>query len=62
MNKEELQQEIDECRDLLESKGETCPVYVGFDKDSYSLTQSEMYKISKCLYLIDCELNQNKEV
>jgi len=57
----EIQQEIDECRDLLESKGETCPVYVGFEEDNYSLTRSEMYKLANCLYLIDCELNQNKD-
>lgn len=57
----ELQPYIDECRDLLESKGETCPVYVGFEKETYMLTGQEIQSLARCLYLIDCELNQNKD-
>jgi len=55
----ELQSYIDECRDLLESKGETCPVYVGFEKETYTLTRQEIHSLARCLYLIDTELNQN---
>lgn len=62
MSKEEAQLLLNECRDLIESKGETCPVYVGFEKETYELSKDEMYKIYKCLYVIDYELNQNKEL
>ena len=61
MNREETQLLLDECRELMESKGETCPVYVGFEKETYELSKDEMYKISRCLYLIDCELNQDRD-
>ena len=56
-----LQSYIDECRDLLESKGEVCPVYVGFEKETYTLTRLEIQSLARCLYLIDCDLNQNKD-
>ncbi len=56
----ELQFHIDKCIDLLESIGETCPVYVGFEKESYTLTRQEIIALAKCIYLIDTELNQNK--
>lgn len=56
----ELQSYINECREMLESKGETCPLYVGFEKETYTLTRQEIQSLARCLYLIDNQLNQNK--
>ena len=56
MNKDRTQQSIDEARDILESLGETCPVYVSFDKETYNLTREQMIKIASALYLASCEL------
>ncbi len=61
MSEEGLNTYIDQCRDILESKGETCPAYVGFEKETYTLTKEEMYKLAKCLYLVYYELNQKKD-
>ena len=61
MSNEGLDKYIDQCRDILESKGETCPIYVGFEKETYTITKKEMYKLAKCLYLVGYELNQNKD-
>ena len=47
---------IGECREILESKGECCPVYVSFDKDEYVLTAEEIRLLSRCLYLADCQI------
>ena len=47
---------ITEAREILESVGETCPVYVGFEKDQYVLTGQQLQKIARALYLADCEL------
>tara|TARA_B100000497_G_C7503844_1_gene307395 strand:+ start:54 stop:242 length:189 start_codon:yes stop_codon:yes gene_type:complete len=61
MSKEELNMYIDQCRDILESKGETCPAYVGFEKETYTLTKEEMHKLAFSLYLVYYELNQNED-
>lgn len=53
---EEILELISECREMLESKGECCPVYVSFDKDEYSFTKEEIRLLSRCLYLADCEI------
>jgi len=50
------QESIDEARDIIESIGETCPVYVGFEKETYVVTGEQMKKIYTALYLADCEL------
>ena len=50
------QQSIDEARDILESLGETCPVYVSFDEETYTLTGEQMSKIAAALYLAECEI------
>ena len=55
----ELRTLVEECRDLLESKGECCPVYVSFEKDQYVLNRKEIHKLAKCLYLIDNEAHNN---
>jgi hypothetical protein len=59
--KNEIKELIIECRDMLESKGETCPVYVGFEKESYTLSKAEIHKLAKCIYLVDCEINQSED-
>jgi hypothetical protein len=51
---------IGECREMLESKGECCPVYVSFDKDEYVLSQEEIRLLSRVLYLADCEISDSK--
>jgi len=57
----QLQKDVDECRTLLEGKGETCPVYLSFEAETYSLTKAEMYKLANCLYLMDCTLNPTSD-
>lgn len=52
----ETLESITEAREILESIGETCPVYVGFEKDQYVLTGQQLQKIARALYLADCEL------
>lgn len=51
-----LEHSIEEAREILESVGETCPVYVGFEKDSYTLTQEQIQKVARALYLADCAI------
>jgi hypothetical protein len=54
---------VAEARDIMESLGETCPVYVSFDEETYTLTREQMTKISAALYLADCliyDLKQNE--
>ncbi len=46
-------------REILEDIGETCPAYVGFEKDSYLVTREQIIKIAQALYLADCELASN---
>lgn len=58
MERTKTQQAIDEARDIMESLGETCPVYVSFDEETYTLTREQMIKISCALYLADCELDE----
>lgn len=48
---------ISECRDILEEKGEKCPVYLSFEKEEYTLTKKEIQEIAKCLYLAEWEIN-----
>jgi hypothetical protein len=50
------QEAIDKARDIIESIGETCPVYVGFEKETYVVTGEQMLKICTALYLADTEL------
>lgn len=57
---EETLNSIAEARDILESVGETCPAYVGFEKEEYTLTREQIQKIAKALYLADCELVKNE--
>lgn len=52
----ETLESITEAREILESIGETCPVYVGFEKDQYTLTGQQLQKIARALYLADYEL------
>jgi len=59
MSDQNLKVLIEESRGILESKGELCPAYVGFEKEEYVLSKDEIQKIAKCLYLIDCEINQD---
>ncbi len=59
--KTEVLETIAKARAILESKGECCPVYVGFEKETYTLTKEEMYAISKALYLADTELYEPKQ-
>lgn len=47
---------IEEAREIVESIGETCPVYVGFEKSEYIVTGKQMQKIAEALYSADCEL------
>lgn len=48
-------------RELLDDLGESCPVYVSFDKNKYTLNKKQMYTIAKALYLADITLNPNNE-
>lgn len=59
-DKIEAVESIANARDILESKGECCPVYVGFEKETYTLTKSEMYIIYKALYLADNQLYKDE--
>ena len=52
---------IAEAREILESVGEVCPVYVGFEKSEYTLTGQQLQKICEALYLADCELFEGQE-
>lgn len=54
--KTEVLEVIAKARDILESKGECCPVYVGYEKETYTLTKDEIHTITKALYLADTEL------
>jgi len=54
----EAQQAISEAREILEMIGETCPVYVGFEKPTYTLTAEQMTKIAGALYLADCKIEE----
>ena len=47
---------IEEAREIVESIGETCPVYVGFEKSEYIVTGKQMQKIAEALYSADCAL------
>lgn len=49
-------QVIQNAREIMESKGECCPVYVGFEKKTYKLTAQEMSEITRALYLADCDI------
>ena len=60
MERKETQQAIDEARDIIESIGETCPVYVGFEKETYVVTGEQIQKIAGALYLADCELEWSR--
>jgi hypothetical protein len=44
---------LEECRDIIEEKGESCPIYVSYEKKTYNITREEIQKISKLLYLLD---------
>lgn len=44
---------LEECRDIIEEKGESCPLYVSYEKETYTITREEIQKISKLLYLLD---------
>ena len=57
---EETLKLIIEAREILESVGETCPVYVGFEKEEYTLKQEYIQKIAKALYLAENFLTTNK--
>lgn len=48
---------IANARDIMESLGETCPVYVSFDEEIYTLTKEQMSIIAGALYLADCEIH-----
>lgn len=52
---------IAEAREILESVGEVCPVYVGFEKPEYTLTGQQLQKICEALYLADCELFESQD-
>lgn len=54
---EKTQEAIANARDIMESLGETCPVYVSFDEEIYTLTKEQMNKIAGALYLADCEIH-----
>jgi len=55
-NIDETLSSIAEARDIIESLGEACPVYVGFSKETYVVTGEQMWKICFALYLADNEL------
>jgi hypothetical protein len=61
----EAQQLISDAREILESIGECCPVYVSFEKENYTLSCEQVKLIAKALYFADCEimdlLNQKNE-
>lgn len=59
--KTEVLEIIGKARDILESKGECCPVYVGFERETYILTKEEIHIIAKALYLADTELYESKQ-
>jgi len=47
---------ISDAREILESVGETCPVYVSFEKNEYTLSTEQIKTIAKALYFADCEI------
>jgi hypothetical protein len=47
---------ISEAREILEEAGETCPVYVSFEKDSYTFSCEQVKKLAYALYSADCEI------
>ena len=54
----EAQLAISKARDIVEELGETCPVYVSFEKQEYTLTCEQIKAIASALYLADCELHE----
>jgi hypothetical protein len=59
--KTEVLETIAKARGILEGKGECCPAYVGFEKETYTLTKEEVHTISKALYLADTELYEPEQ-
>lgn len=59
VNRFKISKTLEDCIDLVESKGESCPVYVSFEKDHYQFTKNEMYNLLKGLNLIDKTINQD---
>jgi hypothetical protein len=49
---------IDEARDIMESFDPSGAATVGYDKETYTLTQEQMVKIAAALYLADCEIHE----
>jgi hypothetical protein len=52
---------VDECRLILEEKGDCCPVLVSYEKSKYTLDKTEIIKLAQTLYEVDCYLEQIKE-
>lgn len=61
-NIKETLESIGKARDIIESKGESCPVYIGFEKETYTLTNSEMLLVLKALSMADSVLFNNEEL
>jgi len=52
---------IDEARFLIESFDECGAITVDYDKPYYRLSSEQMKKISKALYLAECEISYLRE-
>ncbi len=54
---------IDTARELVESKGENCPVFTSYDKKQYRFTGKQMQVIAQALYRADITTNETlKEI
>jgi hypothetical protein len=52
----EAQKLISDAREILEEIGETCPAYVSFEKEEYTLNCEQVKVLAKALYFADCEI------
>ena len=52
----ETQLLISDAREIIESVGDLCPVYVSFEKNEYTLSAEQIKTIAKALYFADCEI------
>jgi hypothetical protein len=56
-----IDQLLTKSRELLESKGENCPVYTSWEKPTYSFTREEVQDLATNLWLIDNAIHNFRE-
>lgn len=52
---------LERSREMLESKGENCPVYTSWEKPTYSFTREEVQDLATNLWLIDSAIQNFRE-